>query len=102
MASTNTNNNNNKSKIPTNRKSNDNLNHHHLNQDINNGRRLLSPTQYCHDDDVDMEYCKEISRRAVARAALHLGVEEMSGDALCVLGDVLVSYLERVSSTYTS
>mmetsp|Transcript_17829 Transcript_17829/g.21315 ORF Transcript_17829/g.21315 Transcript_17829/m.21315 type:complete len:634 (+) Transcript_17829:153-2054(+) len=105
MTSTNATNNNNKSKIPTNRKSNDNLHHHHhhhLDQDINNGRRLLSPTQYCHDDDVDMEYCKEISRRAVARAALHLGVEEMSGDALCVLGDVLVSYLERIGKVMSA
>ena len=46
--------------------------------------------------DNDMEYCAELSRKAVARAALHLGIESISGDTLNVLGDVLLSYLERV------
>jgi len=46
--------------------------------------------------DNDMEYCAELSRRAVARAALHLGIESISGDTLNILGDVLISYLERV------
>ena len=50
----------------------------------------------------DEEYCKEISQRAVARAALHLGVESMTSDTLHVLGDVLLSYMERVSSSFLS
>jgi hypothetical protein len=49
----------------------------------------------------DEDYCKEISRRAVARAALHLGVESMTSDTLHVLGDVLISYMERVSSSFS-
>jgi hypothetical protein len=44
----------------------------------------------------DSDYCKEIAKRAVARAALHLGVESMNADALEVMGDALVSYLDTV------
>ena len=43
-------------------------------------------------DDV---YCFLIARRAVARAALHLGVLTMSSEALDTLADVLIAYLER-------
>lgn len=44
----------------------------------------------------DSEFCKEIAKRAVARAALHLGVESMNVDALEVMGDALLSYLDTV------
>lgn len=44
----------------------------------------------------DMEYCKEMSRKAIARAGLYLGVTSMDKDALGVLGDTLVDYLEKV------
>lgn len=43
-------------------------------------------------DDV---YSFLVARRAVARAALHLGVQEMSHEALDTLADVLLAYLER-------
>jgi hypothetical protein len=45
-------------------------------------------------DDV---YCHLIARRAVARAALYLGVESVSQDVLDTLGGVVVGYLERLS-----
>jgi hypothetical protein len=41
----------------------------------------------------------EVAKRSVARAALHLGVERMSQEALDVLGDVLLEYLKKVGST---
>jgi len=44
----------------------------------------------------DMEYCKEMSRKAIARAGLYLGVTSMDKDALGVLGDTLVDYLEKI------
>ena len=46
--------------------------------------------------DNDNSYCTEIARRAVARAALHLGLEGMEGEALDVLGNVLLGYMEMV------
>jgi hypothetical protein len=46
------------------------------------------------EDDV---YSHEVARRSVARAALHLGLDSMSEEALDVLGDVLLTYLQRVS-----
>lgn len=47
-------------------------------------------------DDV---FCLEIARRSVARAALHLGIENMTEECLNVLGDVLLSYLQRLGKT---
>lgn len=44
-----------------------------------------------------MSYCTEIARRSVARAALHLGIQGMEGEALDVLGSVLLGYMEMVS-----
>lgn len=48
-------------------------------------------------DETDSGYSLEIARRSVARAALNLGIDSMSGDALDGMGDVLVSFIERVS-----
>ena len=50
----------------------------------------------------DLEYCKELARKSVARAAFHLGMESMSGEALDVMGDILVSYLERIGHVMAS
>jgi len=47
----------------------------------------------------DHEYCAELARRSAARAALHLGIENMSCDALDVIGDALLVYLERLSQS---
>jgi hypothetical protein len=44
-------------------------------------------------------YCALIARRAVARAALHLGIADMTAEALDVLGDVLLEFLERLGRT---
>ncbi|CAJ1960091.1 unnamed protein product [Cylindrotheca closterium] len=44
----------------------------------------------------DSIYCFEIARRSVGRAALHLGIENMSETALDVMADVLLNYLHRV------
>lgn len=44
-------------------------------------------------DDV---FCHETARRAVARAALHLGLDSMSVEACDSLAAVLIAYLERV------
>jgi len=49
-------------------------------------------------DETDTGYSHELARRSVARAALHLGLDYLSGDALDVMGDVLITFLERVSS----
>ena len=46
--------------------------------------------------DADASYCTEIARRSVARAALHLGLEGMDGEALDVLGSVLLGYMDEV------
>jgi hypothetical protein len=51
------------------------------------------------EDDV---YSYEVARRSVARAALHLGLDSMSEEALDVLGDVLLAYLQRVSMNVLS
>jgi hypothetical protein len=50
--------------------------------------------------DNDTSYCTEIARRAVARGALHLGFEGMEGEALDVLGNVLLGYMEMVRSFF--
>ena len=47
--------------------------------------------------DNDAAYCTEIARRSVARAALHLGMEGMEGEALDSLGSILLGYMEMVS-----
>jgi len=43
----------------------------------------------------DQIYSFEIARRAVGRAALHLGIDSMTEQALDVLADVLLQYLSR-------
>ena len=45
----------------------------------------------------DRLYNAELSRRAVARAALHLGIDRVEGRALDCLCDALLEYLDRVS-----
>jgi hypothetical protein len=47
-------------------------------------------------DDV---YSHLVARRAVARAALHLGLESVSNEALDTLAQVLIAYLERFGQT---
>eukprot|EP00934_Nitzschia_sp_Nitz4_P003609 Nitzschia sp. Nitz4//scaffold1_size375055//59402//60610//NITZ4_000224-RA/size375055-processed-gene-0.305-mRNA-1//1//CDS//3329540889//3599//frame0 len=47
----------------------------------------------------DSVYSFEIARRAVGRAAVHLGIDTMSETALDVLADVLLCYLHRVGRT---
>lgn len=47
-------------------------------------------------DDI---YCSLVARRAVARAALHLGIADMTAEALDVLGDVLLEYVSRIGRT---
>jgi len=44
-------------------------------------------------------YCHEISRRSVARASLHLGIDSMSQDLLDVLSDVLQHYVAKIGKT---
>ena len=44
-------------------------------------------------------YCHELGRRSVARAALHLGIDGMSEEALDVVADTLLSYMKRVGKT---
>ena len=45
----------------------------------------------------DRLYNAELARRSVARAALHLGIDRIEGQALDCLGDALLEYLDRVS-----
>lgn len=47
-------------------------------------------------DDV---FCSLVARRAAARAALHLGIADMTAEALDVLGDVLLEYISRIGRT---
>lgn len=48
----------------------------------------------------EIYYCHELARRSVARAALHLGLKDgMSQDALDVLADVLLQYLQKIGKT---
>lgn len=44
----------------------------------------------------DELYTKELTRRIVARAALHLGIQDMNLETLTVLQDALTQYLERI------
>ena len=43
----------------------------------------------------DQQYSFEIARRAVGRAALHLGIDSMTEQALDVMADVLLQFLAR-------
>jgi hypothetical protein len=47
----------------------------------------------------DPIYCFEIARRSVGRAALHLGIEGMTEEALDVMADVLLEYLGKLGNT---
>lgn len=60
---------------------------------------LLSPQQTNNTwyDETDTGYTIEIAKRSVARAALHLGIDSMSGDTLDLFGDALICFIERVS-----
>lgn len=51
------------------------------------------------DEARDEVYCHLMARRSVATAALRLGLERMSEEALDALAGVLLSYLERVGET---
>jgi hypothetical protein len=44
-------------------------------------------------------FSHELARRSVARAALHLGIDGLSEEALNVLADVLLEYLSRVGAS---
>ena len=44
----------------------------------------------------DEVFCHETARRAVARAALHLGIESMSVEAADTMAGILIAYLERI------
>jgi hypothetical protein len=46
--------------------------------------------------DSEQVYSHELARRSVARAALHMGIETISEEALDVLADVLLSHIERI------
>ncbi len=46
--------------------------------------------------DNDNSYCTEIAGRSVARAALHLGLDGMEGEALDCMGSILLGYMEMV------
>lgn len=61
----------------------------------NEGRRSVGLSGGSTADN-DASYCTEIARRSVARAALHLGMEGMEGEALDVLGSVMLGYMEMV------
>jgi hypothetical protein len=43
----------------------------------------------------DEMYCFEIARRSVSRAAVHLGIDNMTEAALDVMADILLTYLSR-------
>ena len=47
-------------------------------------------------EEKDKRYSLEIAKRSVARAALHLGITSMSSEALDVMGDALLTFLERL------
>lgn len=49
----------------------------------------------------DESYCNWVARRAVARAALHLGIEDMTEETLHVLSTCLLDYLRRIGK-YTA
>ena len=47
----------------------------------------------------DEVYCHLVAKRAVARAALHLGIQAMTAESLDVLADVLLQYMQRIGTT---
>lgn len=47
----------------------------------------------------DQDYCHETARRAVATAALHVGVDRVSRETLDALADVTLAYMERIGKT---
>jgi len=47
----------------------------------------------------DLAYCHYTARRAVARAALHLGIGTMTAEAVDGLSGCLLEYLERLGAT---
>jgi hypothetical protein len=54
------------------------------------------------EGDADRAYCHALAERAVARAALHLGCESMTGEAVDALAGVLLAYLERVGGALST
>jgi Bromodomain associated len=71
---------------------------------MNSGDRSAS-TQQQHlvhhpfdDATADERYCHHLARRAVARAALHYGIESMTSDCLDTVADCLLTYLQRLGS----
>ena len=46
--------------------------------------------------DSEQVYIHELARRSVARAALHIGIDDISEEALDVLADVLMNHVERI------
>jgi len=48
------------------------------------------------EEEKDKQFSHEIAKRSVARAALHLGITSMSSEALDVMGDALITFLERL------
>ena len=65
------------------------------------GSGTVGPERH-HGTLTDRLYNAELARRSVARAALHLGIDSMEGQALDCLGDALLDYLNRVSSVFGS
>lgn len=51
---------------------------------------------------LDELYTKQLTQRSVARAALHLGIQDMNVDTFTVLQDALMQYLERVCNVLAS
>jgi hypothetical protein len=51
---------------------------------------------------LDELYTKQLTQRSVARAALHLGIQDMNVDTFTVLQDALTQYLERVCNVLAS
>ena len=70
--------------------------------DPSQSRRSTRSSAANHADnnaEADLAYCHFISRRAVARAALHLGIGTMTAESVDALAGCLLEYLERVGAT---
>ena len=64
-------------------------------------RRSSNSVQQHHHPNLyrdDTIYCHGTARRAVARAALHLGIECMTSESIDVLSACLLDYLERIGA----
>jgi Bromodomain associated len=61
-----------------------------------NSITVYQQTQHLRKDDT--LYCHGTARRAVARAALHLGIDCMTMESIDVLASCLLDYLERIGS----